>query len=403
MAIRLLYLTREPFPTFRADVSTLFGHSLPKFGVFSDVVALRQTEGEDEAWDAGRVFARTGRGRWGRLCARFLLAVDLFRLARSGYAAIQVRDRILGALIGLLAARARGTAFYYWMSFPFPDYWLERGSADSSGVIGGGERLLLRLRGHLSFWLLYRVVLPAADHIFVQSEAMRTLLVRHGLDAARMTPVPMGAVIPERLEDISPVEDVRLVGRRVIVYLGALERARRSEIMIEAMEAVRQQFPDALLLLVGDAEEARERVWFDALVNNARLQDHVMFTGWLPADDARRHLRNAEIGLSPYACTPALEVASPTKVIEYLAWGIPVVANDLPDQAYLIHETQGGVCVPLSASGFAEGILQLLRDPVAARRMGEAGRRAIPGLRGYDVIARQLAEKYRALAGDVSQ
>ncbi|QJD28691.1 glycosyltransferase [Methylococcus geothermalis] len=399
MNIRLLYLTREPFPTFRVDVATLFGHYLPRFGVYSDIVAVHEGDGNECAWEAGRVFTRTARGRWGRIGARLMLALDLFRLARADYAAVQVRDRIFGALIGLCAARLRGKPFYYWMSFPFPDYWLERGSPDPSGLVGTGRCLLFRLRGRLSSWLLYRCVLPAADHIFVQSEAMRTLLESYGLPAVRMTPVPMGATIPERLEDIPPADDPRLAGRRVIVYLGALERARRSEVMIEAMAAVREEFPTALLVCVGDAEDPRERLWFDGLVSELGLQDHVLFTGWLPAEEARRYLRNAEIGLSPCARTPSLEVASPTKVIEYMAWGIPVVANDLPDQAYLIGETGGGLCVPLTPDGFAAGMLRLLRDPAAARRMGEAGRRAIPGLRSYEVIARNLAEKYRQLAG----
>ncbi|QXP93973.1 glycosyltransferase family 4 protein [Methylococcus capsulatus] len=403
MNIRLLYLTREPFPTFRVDVATLFGRYLPRFGVYSDIVAVREGDGGECAWEAGRAFTRLARGRGGRIRARLMLALDLFRLVRADHAAVQVRDRIFGALLGLWAARLRGKPFYYWMSFPFPDYWLERGSPDPSGLAGPGRRLLFRLRGRLSSWLLYRLVLPAADHVFVQSDAMRTMLESHGLPAARMTPVPMGATIPERIEDIPPVDDPRLAGRRVVVYLGALERARRSEVMIEAMAAVRKEFPQAFLVFVGDAEDPGERLWFDALVRELGLQDHVLFTGWLPAEQARRYLRTAEIGLSPCARTPSLEVASPTKVIEYMAWGVPVVANDLPDQAYLIGETGGGLCVPLTPEGFAAGILQLLRDPAAARRMGEAGRRAIPGLRSYEVIARSLAEKYRQLAGGVAQ
>lgn len=399
MNIRLLYLTREPFPTFRVDVATLFGRYLPRFGVYSDIVAVHEGDGSECAWEAGRAFTRIARGRWGRIRVRLMLALDLFRLVGADYAAVQVRDRIFGAWVGLCAARLRGKPFYYWMSFPFPDYWLERGSPDPSGLVGAGRRLLFRLRGRLSSWLLYRLVLPAADHIFVQSDAMRTLLESYGLPAVRMTPVPMGATIPDRLEDIPAADDPRLAGRRVIVYLGALERARRSEVMIEAMAAVRDEFPTALLVCVGDAEEVIERRWFDGLVGQLGLQDHVLFTGWLPGEEARRYLRNAEIGLSPYARTPAMEVASPTKVIEYMAWGVPVVANDLPDQAYLIGETGGGLCVPLTPEGFAAGILQLLRDPAAARRMGEAGRREIPGLRSYEVIARNLAEKYRQLAG----
>jgi len=39
--IRILFATAEPCPTFRVDVTTLFGKFLPRFGVTSDVIAER--------------------------------------------------------------------------------------------------------------------------------------------------------------------------------------------------------------------------------------------------------------------------------------------------------------------------------------------------------------------------
>lgn len=394
--MRILYLTREASPSFRPDIATLFGRSLPAQGIHSDLVAM-QGDGAP-LWPAGQVYCRTAKGKPGRLIARLRLAFDLFSLSRKqAYDAIQVRDRIVGAAIGLLVARWRGLPFFYWMSFPFCELWQDMGAGRASNSGSRWWRLLWHVRGRLAAWLLYRVVLPRATHIFVQSEAMRRMLAGYGLPFDAMTPVPMGVELPASPEAIRPADDPRLIGRRVIVYLGALERIRHPEIMLEAMASVIQRFPDALLVLVGDSQMKGEREWLEAEIVRLKLSGHAFITGWLQPEQAWRYVRSASMGLSPFPRTRVLEVASPTKVCEYLGYGIPVVANDQPDQAYLLGETGGGLCVPLSAEGFALGIEALLAEPERGRQMAADGRAAIGRLRAYDTIGEQLAARYRAL------
>lgn len=394
--MRLLYLTREASGSFRPDIATLFGQVLPQEGVCSDLVALAAPE--PASWGGGKLFTRTGRGSLGRHWARLRLAIDLFGLARHGhYDAIQVRDRILGAAVGVLAARWRGIPFFYWMSFPFAELWQDMGSGRAESSVSLLGRLMWRVRGKIAGWLLYRCVLPNAAHVFVQSEAMGRMLEARGVPPGRMTPVPMGVSMPSAETDVAPADDPRLAGRRVVIYLGALERIRHPEIMLEAMCRVRVEAPDALLLLVGDSQIPGEREWLVGEIERLGLGEQVLVTGWLPFSDARRYLRSACIGLSPVPRSRILDVGSPTKVCEYLAYGIPVVANDQPDQAQLLAETGGGVSVDFSASGFAQAILSLLADPDRAVAMAQAGRAAVRGRRDYAVLGRHLAEVYRHL------
>ena len=394
--MRILYLTREPSPSFRPDIATLFGRGLVAQGIYTDLVALRGAGANN--WAAGQVFDRVAKGKIGRLIARLRLAFDLFTLgSRQTYDAIQVRDRFLGAFIGMVAARWRGLPFFYWMSLPFPEAWQDMGSGQAGNSGTRLQRMVWQVRGWVAGWLLYRLVLPRATHIFVQSEAMRQMLTGYGIAPKRMTPVPMGVEIPEQLEAIQPADDARLAGRRVIVYLGALERIRHPELMLEAMLKVIEVAPDALLVLVGDSQTPGDRQWLEGEIVRLKLGAHAIITGWLAPDQAWRYTRTACMGLSPFPRSRVLEVGSPTKVCEYLAYGIPVIANDQPDQAFLLLETGGGLCVPLTADGFAQGMLTLLADPLRAREMGANGRVAIGKLRSYDVISAQLASRYRAL------
>ena len=122
MTIRILFLTRETFPTFRPDVKTLFGESLRKQGIFSDIVAMQEGN-QSGAWPAGKIFLGRADSRIRRILTRLRLAFDLFSLSnKAQYDAIQVRDRIFGALIGLMAARWRGLPFCIGCLSPFLNF-----------------------------------------------------------------------------------------------------------------------------------------------------------------------------------------------------------------------------------------------------------------------------------------
>lgn len=398
MPIRLLYLTREPHPSFRPDISVLFGEELPRHGIQTDIVTLGNAT-ESRRWPGGLAFTRAAGVGLGKQIARLRSGLDLFRLSGAGgYAALQVRDRIAGALVALCIARWRKLPFFYWMSLPFPEAWIDIGRGEVPSGLPRWKRYYWYLRGQLASFVLYRWILPHADHVFVQSDAMQRMLAGR-LPVTRMSPVPMGAIFPDNPMICGPSPDRRLDGRRVVVYLGALERIRHPEVMLEAMALVIREFPDAVLALVGDSQNSGERAWLESEITRLGLQEHAFITGWLKPSRAKEYLCHAEVGLSPFPRTRVLEVASPTKVCEYLAYRIPVVANDQADQAYLIQKTGGGYCVPLSPEGFADGIRRLLLDPGKAREMAERGCQLLKGERSYEVLGQELAACYRLLLG----
>src|SRR3989441_10575692 len=109
-AMRLLFATIEPCPTFRPDVATLFGKFLPRFGVTSDLVAERAPGVAGEAsWGGGEALLISSRGsRPRRYAGRFVhYALTLLRADRAKYQAIQLRDMTLVPLLGLVAAQLK--------------------------------------------------------------------------------------------------------------------------------------------------------------------------------------------------------------------------------------------------------------------------------------------------------
>lgn len=399
MSVRLLFLTAETCPTFRADVTALFGKYLPRHGVYTDLVSGR-TPGHigPVEWGGGEAYLFEIAGGQAKKHIKTLLhgIKYLFAADRTRYQAIQVRDMPVLAAIGLLAARLKGLPFYYWMSYPMPEGQIEL--ARERGLSAGVMKFLFPwLQGRVGRFLLYRLVLKRADHVFVQSDRMKEDMAACGVSPEKMTPVPMGVDLESvRLDDIQPAADPRLKGRRVLVYLGTLDRPRRIEVLFEVLLRVKQQIPEAFLVLAGDTEDAVHRDWLRQQAQRADVADDVLWTGWRPVLEAWRYVRAAEVALSLFPRGFLLDSASPTKVPEYLALGVAVVCNDNPDQAKVIRESGAGVCVPYSADAFAASVLALLNQSEADRHRAQVtGAAYVRAHRSYEQISKSVAEAYR--------
>lgn len=397
----LLYFTAEQWPTFRPDVVALFGKYLPRYGITCDLVTERNSAAEDNPetpWGGGQaMLCNVPRNRASQHLVKFwhnlrvLIAMD-----GKKYDAIQVRDMPVTALAGLIAARLKGIPFFYWLSYPQSEGQIDRAMA--RGIKGGMRFWFPLVQGIFGKWLLYRVVLPKADRVFVQSRQMQLDVAQQGIPMAKMTPVPMGVDTETATpESIQPADDPRLEGKRVLSYLGTLDRVRKIEILFQMLALIKQQIPNIMLVLVGDIEDAAHRNWLKREAERTGVADYVIWTGWLPASQAWSYVRSAEIGLSPFPRGFLLDSASPTKAMEYMALGLPVVANDNPDQAQVIEESGAGICITLDGDAFAQAVTGLLNSPETMRQMGTKGREYVLGKRDYDSIARTVAAVYLGL------
>ena len=313
------------------------------------------------------------------------------RLARRDqYDAIQFRDTFLVPAFGVLIARLRGLKFYFWLSFPFPE-------ADFHHADAGETRfpVLARLRGRLSAWLLYQWILPRADHAFVQSERMRQDISRKGIPSGKMTPVPMGIAAGDIAR--MPVAAARAVSGEVVLgYLGALNADRHIEVLVDALALLRGEGMPVRLLLVGDAFDPADRQALHVRASELGVADHIEITGNLPREQALRRALEMDVAFSPIFPIPIFLPASPTKLVEYMALGIPVVANDHPEQRTVLRASRAGITTPWGARYFARGAKAMIRIGAARRRgMGTAGRSWVLQNRTYEIIAEQLERTYQ--------
>lgn len=231
--------------------------------------------------------------------------------------------------------------------------------APLAGVVGVGERLLAR----------------GLDAAVAVTEDLALEFAAAGIDA-----VTVANFAPaDRFPDPGAPEP------GVVVYVGALDRSRGRELMMQAFPLV--DAPGARLVLAGPGDPGP-------------LPPNVEHLGRLPYDEVPEVLRRASVVWMPLQRTPNNDRGRLTKVMEAMACGRPIVASDLRRTATIVRRADCGVVVPADDPvAHAAAIDELLADPARARVLGANGRRAFLADMTFEREAATLVDLYARLTG----
>jgi glycosyltransferase involved in cell wall biosynthesis len=152
-----------------------------------------------------------------------------------------------------------------------------------------------------------------------------------------------------------------------VVYLGNLSAARGVE---ELIEVARQLRPEGIQVeLIGSADAQAS-----VLLCAAQREGLVKWHGYLSNDQALSRLEGALAGLSLLHDLPNYRHSLPTKVVEYMARGIPVITTPVPPAAEIVAGSGSGLVVPYEDPARAVGaVLRLRNDRPLRTEMGKCG------------------------------
>lgn len=118
----------------------------------------------------------------------------------------------------------------------------------------------------------------------------------------------------------------------------------------------------------------------------------------IPPHEVGRYMDSAVIGLSVMLDTPNKRIAYPTKLFEYMAYGIPIIATDVGLQAEIIRESGAGILVPANdPNALADAIESLWFDAAARDSLGRAGRKAFFSSYCWESEGDRLLSLYRSM------
>jgi glycosyltransferase involved in cell wall biosynthesis len=146
--------------------------------------------------------------------------------------------------------------------------------------------------------------------------------------------------------------------------------------------------------LIGPAD-ARAR----AQIEPAQAAGLLRWHGFVPNDQAMPMLDGALAGLSLLHDEPNFRHSMPTKVVEYMARGVPVVTTPLPAAAELTRGHECGFVVPFGdVAAAADAVLELDRDFPLRAKMGRRGHEAAYSSLGWPSDAREFVAQLESWA-----
>ena len=106
------------------------------------------------------------------------------------------------------------------------------------------------------------------------------------------------------------------------------------------------------------------------------VEDLVHFTGTAPDDLVAELMSSASVGLSPDPKNPLNDVSTMNKTMEYMAFGLPVVAFDLVETR-VSAEDAAVYAEPNDVGDYVRALVELLDAPDRRQRMARAGRERV--------------------------
>lgn len=187
-----------------------------------------------------------------------------------------------------------------------------------------------------------------------------------------------------------------LEGRPVVVCVSRMVARKGQDVLVRALPRIRDQVPDAALLLVGDGPHRRN---VERLADRLGVRDHVVLAGRQPWSRTPAYYDAGDVfcmptrtrrgGLEP----EALGIC----YLEAAATGLPVVAGDSGGAPDAVLDGENGYVVPgRDVAAVADRCAELLLDRALAAKFGERGRAWVAEQWRWDDLAVRLR---RLLAG----
>jgi len=145
-----------------------------------------------------------------------------------------------------------------------------------------------------------------------------------------------------------------------VVYVGDVTEARGAAVLVEAVARTAAKPPLVLVGRIQPELDARMRAM------SAALGVDLTITGWRPYREAMEIAAGSGVAVSPLLDLPNYRESLPTKTLEYLALGVPVVASDLRGTRAAIGDLPGVTLVtPGESAPLAAAIDETLADPAS--------------------------------------
>jgi glycosyltransferase involved in cell wall biosynthesis len=359
-----------PWPDPRVDREA---RALVRRGTEVDVVCMREGRQPPFAVEAGirvhRLPVRRHRGsgaasQLAEYAVFFALAtakVTLLQLRRR-FDVVQVHNLPDFLVFAAAVPKLMGAGIVLDLHDLMPEFYASR----FGGRMDGLAVRLIRLQERLACGF--------ADRVITVTELWRRALVERGVPADKLAVVmnvpDEAAYRQRRRRHARPTTERPLQ----LVYHGTIVHRYGLDLLVRALDLARREVPVRLLI----------HGWGDHLPTVRSLVGELELDGavsWslrrLAVEDLAALVGTADVGVVPYRRDVFTDGILPTKLLEYVAMGIPAIVARTPVVEAYFDETMVRFVPPEDVDELARAIVELARNPAGRAGRAKAARRFV--------------------------
>lgn len=187
------------------------------------------------------------------------------------------------------------------------------------------------------------------DMSWCVTESLISLRKKQGIDRKKLILVPVGVTTKGVLNLLKVSYD-----KYALVFLGALEKTKGIELVIESWPEIKKKIPQARLIVIGKTPKGVvEKPYEESL----KHLEGVELLGVLEHDEVLKKLPYYGVGLAPYSYEKdsVTRYADPSRIKDYLACGLPVITTKVPEIHQTISREKAGIVVDYNHHALEEG------------------------------------------------
>jgi glycosyltransferase involved in cell wall biosynthesis len=200
-----------------------------------------------------------------------------------------------------------------------------------------------------------------ADAVITANSNFKINLIKRGVPAEKIivvNNVPDYAIFNRReYERERQTRD----GHFTLIYPGSIASRYGLDVAIRALPLLVARIPGIRLLIVGRQPEAMAQL--ASLANELGVSSLVAFRPAVPVTQVPQLLARADVGIYTALPDAHMSIATPTKVLEYAAMGLPIVTSRLK----VLEDIFTDDCVmffePGNVAQFSKCVLELFEHP----------------------------------------
>lgn len=162
----------------------------------------------------------------------------------------------------------------------------------------------------------------------------------------------------------------RANGAFTLCYPGTLNWHQGVDIAVEAVALLHEQAPNLKFLIFGNGPD-REKL--SSIIQTKHLEDCVILKGVVPLEQVVEIMAGTDLGVVPKRNDSFGGEAFSTKIMEFMAMNVPVVASRTRIDQYYFNDQLVQFFEPEDAQDLAAKISALMNDPARRKALAESG------------------------------